>query len=188
MTTERSTNPGLVTPEGAGEMARLPGGGYRVTFIRRYERPLEDLWEAITSPEGLDAWYPTKLRHTGRVGDRVTETFESTDGTPPPEVPEGFITEYDPPHVFEMHVDGPEVAEYEGMRGQQTIRMESSAGPDETSALVFQHDLEHHAGALDVLAGWHWCLESLAMYLGAEGDASKEYHDRLVEWYRWKFG
>ena len=185
MTDEVKTGNVSNPPQGQGELTRLPNGGYRVTFVRHYERPLEDLWEAITTPDGLDSWYPTKLRHDGVVGSKVTETFESFDGTPPPEAPEGVVTAYEPPSVFEMRVDGPEESEYEGMRGTQTIRMVAKAGVEEdTSFLTFTHDVEHKSSALNVLPGWHWCLESLALHLGGHGDASKENHDRIVGWYR----
>lgn len=171
-------------PEGAGQLAQLPAGGYRVTFVRHYERPVEDLWEAITSPDGLDAWYPTKLRHEGVVGSKVTETFESVDGTPPPEAPDGVVTAFDPPNLFEMRIDGPQESEFAGMRGTQTLRMEAESGEQASSSvLTFSHDLEHKEGARDVLPGWHWCLEMLAVHMGSQGDASKEHHDRLREWY-----
>ncbi|HZJ09766.1 MAG TPA: SRPBCC family protein [Trueperaceae bacterium] len=176
-------------PEGAGQLTQLPNGGYRVTFVRHYERPVEDLWEAITSPEGLDAWYPTKLRHEGVVGSKVTENFESVDGTPPPEAPDGVITAFDPPNVFEMRIDGPAESEYPGMRGTQVIRMEARDGElTSTSELTFVHDLETKESALDVLPGWHWCLEMLALQMGSQGDASKEHHERLREYYKRTFG
>lgn len=174
----------LGEPAGAGSLEQLPGG-YGVTFVRRYERPVEDLWAAITEPEGLDAWYPTKLRHGSAVGSKVTESFESTDGTPPPEAPPGVVTAYEPPNVFEMRIDGPAESEYPGMRGTQTLRMEARPGGYEgSSELTFVHTLEEKEGALSVLPGWHWCLESLALHLGEEADASKEYHERLREWYQ----
>lgn len=176
-------------PEGAGQLTQLPGGGYRVTFVRQYEQPIEDLWAAISAPEGLDAWYPTKVRHDGVVGSRIIETFESIDGTPPPEVPPGVLSAYDPPHVFEMRVDGPQESEYPGMRGTQTIRMEASeAEGANVSRLVFTHDVETKETAVDVLGGWHWCLESLALHFGEVGDASKAYHDRVRDWYLSTYG
>src|SRR5690606_11563874 len=38
--------------EGAGSLTRT-GNGYRVAFRRAYARPLADLWQAISAPEGL---------------------------------------------------------------------------------------------------------------------------------------
>lgn len=174
-----------VAPEGLGELTELPGGGYRVTFRRHYEKPVEDLWEAITAPEGLDSWYPAKLRHGSEVGSKVTETFESVDGTPPPEAPPGVVTAFEPPNVFEMRIDGPQESEYPGMVGTQVIRMEARPGAyDGSSDLTFTHELESKESALTVLPGWHWCLESLGLYMGEDADASQEHHERLVAWYR----
>lgn len=183
----------LTEPEGVGRLSQLPNGNFRVTFVREYDRPLEDLWEAISTPDGLDTWYPTKVRHEGVVGSKITETFESEDGTPPEDVPPSTLTAYEPPHVIEMRVNGPAESEYPGMRGLQTIRMEASVdtdpegAPNGGSRLTFTHDLEYEDSALNVLPGWHWCLEFLALHMGEEGDGSKEFHDRLVEWYETAF-
>src|SRR5690606_32716955 len=129
--------------DGAGTLTNAPDGGYRVRFVRAYDRPVEDLWAALTEPELLDSWYPPKLRTDGVVGNPVTETFESTDGTPPEPTPPGTLTAYEPPHVFEYRVHGPAEAEYPGMIGEQRIRMEAGpGGHDGESVLTFTHDIE----------------------------------------------
>ena len=134
--------------DGAGTLTNAPDGGYRVRFVRAYDRPVEDLWAALTEPELLDSWYPTKLRTDGVVGNPVTETFESTDGTPPEPTPPGTLTAYEPPHVFEYRVHGPAEAEYPGMIGEQRIRMEAGpGGHDGESVLTFTHDIEKLEGA-----------------------------------------
>jgi len=178
-----------LTLEGAGTLTRAPDGRYRVRFVRAYDRPVTDLWEALTEPERLDTWYPTKLRTSGVVGDPVTEAFESTDGTPPPETPPGTLTAYEPPHVFAYQVDGPPDAPYPGMRGKQEIRMEAREGGDtQESVLTFTHDVETLESALDVLPGWHYCLEYLALNMGAEGEPTEENLERYKAYYRRTYG
>jgi uncharacterized protein YndB with AHSA1/START domain len=178
-------------PSGAGRLARFPDGSYRVTFVRSYDRPASELWLAVTEPPGLDAWYPTKLRHEGVVGTAIVETFEAGEGEPPIEASPGTLTAYEPPHLFEVTVQGPSESEYPGELGRQVIRMRvtsigSAIGSEEPtrSTLVFEHDVETLPTAVAVLPGWHWCLESLAAHLGHQGDTSKEHHDRLRAWYQ----
>ena len=175
--------------DGAGTLTNAPDGGYRVRFVRAYDRPVEDLWAALTEPELLDSWYPTKLRTDGVVGNPVTETFESTDGTPPEPTPPGTLTAYEPPHVFEYRVHGPAEAEYPGMIGEQRIRMEAGpGGHDGESVLTFTHDIEKLEGALDVLAGWHYCLEFLNLQMGAPGEPTKENVERYKAYYQRTYG
>ena len=174
-------------PDGAGTLERT-AGGYRVQFERTYDRPVEQLWEAISSPEGLDSWYPTKLRTDGVVGNRVTETFEGEDGSSEA-APPGTLTAYEPPHVFEYRVEGPDEAPYAGMLGHQTLRMEARPHDDgRGSRLVFTHDVETLPTALDVLGGWHYCLEHLALRMGANGEPTPENHERFRRYYQARFG
>ncbi len=177
------------TLTGAGTLTRAPDGRYRVRFVRAYDRPATDLWEAITEPERLDAWYPAKLRTSGVVGEPVTEAFESVDGTPPPEAPPGTLTAFEPPHVFAFEVVGPQDAPYPGMRGRQDIRMEAAEGGSaDESVLTFTHDVETLGAALSVLPGWHYCLEYLALEMGAQGEPTEENLERFKQYYQRTYG
>ncbi len=40
-------------------------GRYELRFVRELSHPLEKVWEAVTSPEGLSAWFPFDV-----VGER----------------------------------------------------------------------------------------------------------------------
>ena len=178
-----------MTLPGAGTLTRAPDGRYRVRFVRAFDRPVEDLWAAVSEPEVLDTWYPSKLRTSGVVGDPVTEAFESTDGTPPPETPGGVLTAFEPQHVFAYRVEGPPDSPYPGMRGKQDIRMEVSQGSDDAeSVLTFIHDVETLESALSVLPGWHNCLEFLSLAMGAEGQPSEENIERYKAYYQRTYG
>lgn len=173
--------------EGAGTLERTEGG-YRVQFRRDYRRPVEELWQAISAPEGLDSWYPTRLRTDGVVGNLVTETFENAAGIAEPAAP-GTLTAYDPPHLFEYRIDGPVEAQPADRLGIQTIRMEARAGNDGSgSTLIFTHDVETLPTALDVLGGWHYCLEFLALHLGEDGEPTRENLGRFNEYYEATYG
>lgn len=169
--------------EGAGTLSETQGR-YEVRFVRHYARSVEELRRAISSPEGLDAWYPTKLRTDGVVGNRVTETFELPDGSPPQDAPPGFLTAYEPPHVFEYRIEGPQEAPYAGMLGDQTIRMEVQPGGEPGhSTLVFTHWVQTLPTALDVITGWHYCLDYLAQSLGAGRAPTSEDHESYKAYY-----
>lgn len=171
--------------DGAGTLTPT-AGGYAVRFVRHYPRPVEHLWRAISSPEGLDAWCPTKLRTDGVVGNLVDETFEGADGAEP--APPGVLTAYDPPHVFEYRVDGPAESPHPGMLGVQTIRMEAQKGATEdASVLTFTHLVETLPTALDVLSGWHYCLEFLALEMGQKGEPTKESLERFKSYYESRY-
>ncbi len=177
------------TPQGAGTLTRAPDGRLRARFVRAFDRPVADLWAAITEPERLDTWYPTKLRTSGVVGDPVVEAFESADGTPPPEAPHGVLTAYEPPHVFEYEVNGPPDAPYPGMRGRQRIRMEARPGSHaDESVLTFSHDVETLESALSVLPGWHYCLDYLALHMGQPAEPSEAAIEGYKAYYRRTYG
>ncbi len=173
--------------DGAGTLTRT-ASGYRVQFRRTYGRPQSDLWDAISSPDGLDSWFPTRLRTDGVVGNPVTETFEGEDGSREA-APPGTLTAYEPPHVFEYRVEGPDEAPYAGMLGTQTIRMEARAGDDAgSSEMVFTHDVTTLPTALDVLGGWHFCLEYLAKHLESGREPTPEDSRRFTRYYQAAYG
>jgi|GEM_PF-1170641 len=177
------------TIQGAGTLTRTPDGRYRVRFVRAFDHPVEDLWAAVSEPEVLDTWYPSKLRTSGVVGEPVTEAFESTDGTPPPETPAGVLTAYEPPRVFAYRTVGPQDSPYPGMRGTHDVRMEAAEGSDDAeSVLTFIHDVETLESALSVLPGWHYCLEYLALTLGGPGEPTEENLERVKEYYQRAYG
>lgn len=174
--------------DGAGTLTPT-AEGYAVRFVRHYPRSLSALWQAISAPDGLDTWYPTKLRTDGVVGNLVEETFESPDGSGPEPAPPGVLTAYDPPNVFEYRVDGPDEAPHAGMLGVQTIRMEARRGDTEDeSVLTFTHLVETLPTALDVLSGWHYCLEFLALEMGQKGEPTKESLERFKSYYEGRYG
>ena len=173
--------------EGAGTLTRTESG-YRVQFRRTYGRPQAELWAAVSSPDGLDSWYPTQLRTDGVVGNPVTETFEGEDGAREA-APPGILTEYEPPHLFEYRIEGPDEAPHAGMLGTQTIRMEAHSRADTgSSSLVFTHDVETLPTALDVLGGWHYCLEYLGRHLESGREPTSEDHERFRGYYHAVFG
>jgi hypothetical protein len=75
------------------------------------------------------------------------------------------------------------------MLGVQTIRMEAQKGATEgESVLIFTHFVETLPTALDVLSGWHYCLEYLALEMGQKGEPTKENLERFKRFYQEMYG
>jgi uncharacterized protein YndB with AHSA1/START domain len=109
---------------------------------RRLEHPTEKVWEAMTEPDRLAAWFPGPMTPELRVGGRVR--YDLGD--------DGVVTDLDPPRLiaytwggdhlrWELHPDG------EGTR------------------LLLVHTFDDRAGAASYGAGWHTCIEALGLAL-----------------------
>ena len=54
-------------------------------FERHLARPIEDVWRAVTEPEGLAAWFPTRIEiGEWKVGATLTHHFDDHDIEPLP--------------------------------------------------------------------------------------------------------
>jgi len=64
-------------------------------FERHLPKPIEDVWQAVTDPEEMRAWFPTRIEiDQWRVGATLTHFFDGHDTDPLP----GIVLEWDPPH------------------------------------------------------------------------------------------
>jgi uncharacterized protein YndB with AHSA1/START domain len=83
-------------------------------FERHLRRPIADVWHAVTDPEAMRSWFPTRLViDEWRVGAAMSHEFEG--GSPAPL--SGSVLEWEPQHrvaftwgtdviTFELHADG----------------------------------------------------------------------------------
>jgi uncharacterized protein YndB with AHSA1/START domain len=144
-------------------------GRYELRFVRELSHPLEKVWEAVTSPEGLSAWFPFDV-----VGERSTGAplrFEFREGEAEPL--EGSMVEFTPRSAVEL-VWG----------GDETLRIElAPSGSGCVLTLINRFD-EIGKAARDA-AGWHACLDALeASLAGSSIDARSvwgEVHPAYVE-------
>lgn len=117
-------------------------------FERRYAVPIEQVWEALTSPERLARWLaPTRV--VPGVGGRVEHDF-GDDG-----VCGGAVLRWEPPHLleYEWHFPG---------EGESVLRFTLTAEGPQATTLVLDHrrlDADQGAG---YGAGWHAYLDVLA--------------------------
>lgn len=133
-------------PEELG--ALIPDGtAYLLRFERRYNKPIERVWAALTVPERIADWLAVAdvdLRISGAIGLRF--------GDHAPE-PEGRIVELVPPRLIAWtwpHASHPD----------SVVRFELFPSEEGCRLVLTQSGLEgpHHS---DVVAGWHTHLEGL---------------------------
>jgi uncharacterized protein YndB with AHSA1/START domain len=133
-------------------------------FERFLPRPVEEVWRAVTEPEGLKAWFPTRIEiDRWETGATLTHHF---DGQPTPPLP-GRVLECAPPHrlVFTW--------------GDDTIGFELTAA-DGGTLFVLTEQLGASIAARNA-AGWEVCLDRLV-----EGTAGEDWTPRF-ERYRAAF-
>src|SRR4051794_3610894 len=144
-------------------------GRYELRFVRELSHPVGKVWEAVTSPAGLSAWFPFDVVGERSTGARLRFVFRGGEGEPF----EGSMVEYTPQSAVEL-VWG----------DHETLRMElRPAGSKCVLTLINRFD-EVGKAARDA-AGWHACLDALeASLAGSSIDAGSvwgEVHPNYVE-------
>jgi uncharacterized protein YndB with AHSA1/START domain len=117
-------------------------------FERELAHPPERVWRALTEVDELFGWHPTPAEFEPRVGGVV----RYSPGGDVPEMPDGEVTEYDPPHVLGHSW------------GDDLLRWEIRAR-DGGSLLILTHSFDDRFKAARDAAGWHVCLKALAARL-----------------------
>jgi uncharacterized protein YndB with AHSA1/START domain len=143
------------------------GQRWRLRFTRELNHPAARVWQAVTEPGHLEAWFPQRITGEWAVGGPLT--FSDPQGRGPDFG--GEVLACEPPSLLEFRW-GPDV-----------IRLEIAArGAGCTLTLLDTFD-ELGKAARDA-AGWHVCLEHLARHLdqvpGPAGNRWAEVHPGYV--------
>jgi uncharacterized protein YndB with AHSA1/START domain len=133
------------TADGAGELVR-------VLLRRRYDSPLEDVWEAVTDPDRMKRWF---LPVSGDL--RVGGSFQLEGNAG------GEILACEPPRLLRVTFGDP----------NSIVELRLTAQGDGDTALELEHTVpieiaQSGAGALWVGPGWDGALLGLGLFLGGE--------------------
>ncbi|MDQ1381695.1 MAG: hypothetical protein QOJ71_2414 [Actinomycetota bacterium] len=143
--------------------AILQSAGERpvLRFERHLPRPVEDVWIAVTDPEAMRSWFPTRIViDEWRVGATLSHVFEDSDIAPLP----GTVLEWEPQHRVAF------------TWGTDTITFELRAEGAGTN-FILTEELGANIAARNA-AGWEICLQRLET--GASSDAWTSHFDHYV--------
>jgi uncharacterized protein YndB with AHSA1/START domain len=155
-----------------GELQRVDGR-YQLRFTRKLPHPPQKVWQALTEPEHLRAWFPAEIEGERAAGAPLRFAFPNNEG---PTV-EGEMITYDPPSLLEYRW------------GQELLRFELE--PDgEGCVLTFVNSFDELGKAARDGTGWHACLDLLEYHLAGEPApwSPRERWERLHPSYVESFG
>jgi uncharacterized protein YndB with AHSA1/START domain len=115
-----------------------------VRFERTYRHPIDRVWQSVSEPDLLAAWFPSKVTIEPRVGGTVEFSGDPNVGDTT-----GVVLAYDPPRRLAFTWGGDE------------IHLELSAVDDGHCRLVLINVLEDRSAAARNGAGWNVCLAAL---------------------------
>lgn len=122
-------------------------------FERHLPRPLDAVWKAVTDPEQMRSWFPTRIEMTEwKRGAQISHHFDDHDIEPLP----GTVLEWDPPHRVRF------------TWGTDTIGFDLSPASDGGTIFVLTEELGASIAARNA-AGWEACLDRLE-----SGDGERE--------------
>jgi uncharacterized protein YndB with AHSA1/START domain len=151
-------------PEGMGEVS---GDGARrtVRFERALDAPIDDVWDALTSPERLARWLaPTTIE--ARLGGEVHHDFGDGDRC------RGTILVWDPPRrlSYGWHFTGED---------DSVVTFDLHAVDEGTTRLRLEHRDLGSGFAVGYGAGWHAHLDGLTATVA--GAAPVDWDQRFAE-------
>jgi uncharacterized protein YndB with AHSA1/START domain len=154
-----------------GELVR-DGDAYVLRLERDLSFPVERVWQAITEPKGLEAWFPATVELDLRIGGQVTFVNDPDFDVDPDLLAfSGEVKELDPQRRFAF------------TWGTDLLRFELSP-TDDGCRLVFTHRLAHRAMVNRTISGWSVCLDALSSSLAGVKEAGpgwQTYYDHYSE-------
>ncbi len=147
-------------------------------FERRLAHPVEVVWQAITQPDQLEHWFPSRVEVDELVpGAEMTFRFENMP-LDAPSTMTGRVTEFDPPRRFEFTWGPPDHEDH------LRFELEPAGRSEEETLLRLTVLLDEREKAARDSAGWHVCLDRLGRQLAGAEPGGREDWSRLYEEYR----
>jgi uncharacterized protein YndB with AHSA1/START domain len=145
------------------------GDSYVLRFERHLDHPIETVWEAIATPEGIRGWLGSAQVELAEGGN-VRLQFDKTVGN----VIEGRVTTVNPPRLLE----------YTFGQDDSVLRWELRPDGHDATTLVLTHRLPSADHQAETLAGWHTLLDLIpAAIAGDDPQWSKERWDDVYKSY-----
>jgi uncharacterized protein YndB with AHSA1/START domain len=137
-----------------------------VRFERTYAHPIDRVWQSVSEPDELAAWFPSKVSIEDRVGGTITFSGDANieDAT-------GVVLAYDPPRRLAF------------TWGPDEVHFELTAVDDEHCRLVLINVLADRSAASRNAAGWNVCLAALQAGLDetpVDGTPWRAYYEAYV--------
>src|SRR3954463_11071338 len=137
-------------------------GRFELRFVRELSHPVEKVWEAVTTPAGLAAWFPFDVVGERAAGAGLRFVFREGEGADFT----GSMVEFSPESVMELRWEGDE-----------TLRLELS-GFEGGCVLTLINRFDELGKAARDGAGWHTCLDVLEGSLaGSSVDAPARWRE-----------
>ncbi|GAA3374053.1 hypothetical protein GCM10020367_36420 [Streptomyces sannanensis] len=142
-------------------------GTHLLRYVVRVPHPVEQVWEAVATPEGLRGWLAAADTLEPRLGGAVTLRWLNTDDKGSHTVATGHVTAWDVERIAEYTVT---------VHGR--IRFHLEPGGEGATVLRFTNEMHGDDDyRLDCLAGWHNHFEYLVDALDG----------RPADWSAWTF-
>ena len=100
-----------------GELLEVDGR-YELRFVRRLSHPVSKVWQAITTPAGLSAWFPFDVVGEREAGAALRFVFREGEGEPFT----GSMVEFSPESAMELRWEGDETLRLELVAGRRWVR------------------------------------------------------------------
>ncbi len=140
----------LPDPKDLGRLERRDGRAL-VSFTRRFASAPRTVWQVLTEPEHLAAWFPTTIDGERAAGAPLHFVFRENGAAPF----DGEMLVFDPPSVMELRW------------GDDVLRFEVK--PDGAgSVLVFNVVFDELGKVARDGAGWHACLDRLGFEVAGQ--------------------
>jgi uncharacterized protein YndB with AHSA1/START domain len=136
-----------------------------VRFVRTYSHPIERVWAAVTTPEGLGRWFPSQVEIDLQPGGVVVFGDDPhREGHP------GRVLACDPPRYLAFTWGDNELR----------FQLESIEGGGCRFTLIDR--LDGRDTAARQAAGWHVCLAELDKHLAGDPNIGLD-HANLDGWF-----
>lgn len=138
---------------------KISGEEATILFERHFARDIQSVWEALTNPEQLAAWFGV-VSLDPRAGGKIEIVFNGDADDLEARTVRGTILEWDPPRVLSHQWN-------QSSMGNTVLRYELTPAGDGTLLRL------HHAGfqiaqSKGYAAGWHAYLDRMVSFLNKE--------------------